>query len=113
MPNALTSAQLDSAKTMIDQGNGYANLAKGVVECTTLTGGSTAQNFMTQSAATQGVTLTATQVANIEIGMAKVYFDSLKTVADVKGYVNEDWSYKAALAGHSAVFKDNQLGPQT
>lgn len=51
MPNALTTAQLNSTKAMIDkgdlvafynymnsQGYGYANLVKGVVECSLLDG---------------------------------------------------------------------------
>ena len=67
MPNTLTTAQLNDAKTMIATGNvvgfynyltsegyGYANLGKEVVECTLLTGGWTAQNFMVQEAMQEG-----------------------------------------------------------
>lgn len=70
MPNSLTTSQLTSAKVMITNGNilgfynymasqgyGYANLAKGVVECTLLSGGSTAQNYMMQETARSGITL--------------------------------------------------------
>lgn len=129
MPNTLTIAQLNSVKTMIDrgdlvgfynymssQGYGYANLAKGVVECSTLSGGSTAQNFMTQMAVEQGIKLTADKVVKIEIDMAMGYFSSLMAIAtDLKsnGVVNRDVMYDEALKFHSAVFKNNQLDPST
>jgi len=73
MANSLTTAQLTSAKAMIINGDvigfynymagqgygyGYANLAKGVVECTLLSGGSTAQNYMVQEAARRGIIMT-------------------------------------------------------
>ena len=86
MANILTTAQLQDARIMIDNGNlkgfydymasngyGYANLAKGVVDCTTLSGGTTAQNFMAQAAAAKGISLSGDLIRKTEIDMAYVY----------------------------------------
>jgi hypothetical protein len=123
MPKSLAPTDLQTAKTLLDSGNlvsfygylssqgyGYANLASGVVECTTLSGGTTAQSFMMQAAAQQGVTLTAISVGKIEMGMATGYYNYLLASGAASG---TDMSYQVALKLHTDVFAANGLGPQT
>jgi hypothetical protein len=124
MPNSLTLQQLKNAQAMIDrgdlkgfydymygQGYGYANLAKGVVECSASTGGAFALQYMTQVAKDHGINLTAQQVAKIEIGMANGYLDTLIAMANKnnKGFVNQDINGEQALQFHNKVFDNNQL----
>ncbi len=118
MPNLLTTAQLIGAKAMIADGNvlgfydymasqgyGYANLAKGVVECTLLSGGSTAQNFMVQEAARRGITMTEQKVLDVERIMAYGYVDTLIENARAGGTVNLDIRYREALDFHTSGFE--------
>ena len=127
MLNPLTTAKLQAAKTMIDQGDlvgfynymyaqghGYANLAKGVVECTLPSGGSTALQFITQAAKDQGVNLTAAQVAQIEIDMAYGYANKLIDIAEASGGVlGRVINFQETLAFHSDVLVKAQLDPST
>lgn len=121
MPNSLTTVQLLSAQAMItsgdvlgfynymaSQGYGYANLAKGVVECTLLSGGSTAQNFMVQEAERRGITLSDQKVFDVERVMANGYIKTLIDKSSLQGgngAVNLDISYQDALAFHTGGFQ--------
>jgi hypothetical protein len=125
MPNTLTTSQLLSAQAMITNGNvlgfydymasqgyGYANLAKGVVECTLLSGGSTAQNFMTQEAARRGISMTEQQVHSVERVMAQGFIGTLianSRVPGANGVVNQDVAYGEALAFHTSGFQSLSL----
>lgn len=131
MPNTLTTAQLRTAQSMITSGNvtgfynymagqgyGYANLALGVVQCSFLSGGSTAQNYMVIQAAQMGITLTPSQVGAIEVNMANQYINTLiglsqarATDGSVVGVVSRDWNYNEALTGHNAGFTALSLPP--
>lgn len=122
MPNSLTTAHLTTAQTMITNGNllgfysymasqgyGYADLARGVVECTLLSGGSTAQNFMLQEAARRGITMTEQQVIAVEKAMAQGYIGTLIANSELSGAneaVNQDITYTEALAFHTKGFQD-------
>lgn len=122
MPSTLTTAQLNDAKTMIATGNvvgfynylasqgyGYANLGKGVVECTLLTGGSTAQNFMVQEATRRGITMTEGQVLAVEKVMAEGYINTLIKNSESTGSVNTDVLFREALDFHTKGFQQLSL----
>jgi hypothetical protein len=124
MPNPLTTTELQAARTMIDQGNlvgfynymynqgyGYANLAKGVVECTTESGGSAALQFITQAAKEQGVILTAAQVGQMEVRMAYAYADKLIEIAEPTGSVTRVPNFEETLIFHSEVLAIYGLNP--
>ena len=122
MPNQLTTQQLTNAKAMIANGNitgfynymysqgyGYANLAKGVVECSLSSGGATALQYMTDVAKQAGITLTAQKVAKIELEMAYGYVNTLLRIAGESGVVSSDITGRQALKFHNDVFDNNHL----
>ncbi|MDI2590608.1 hypothetical protein POF45_04060 [Pseudomonas sp. 681] len=116
MPKTLTTAQLETAKAMIgsgtptelsnfydymyQQGYGYAALANGVVNCQWATG-TTAQNYMINSAGAQGVILDAAAIQKIEAGMANGYINTLLGYANSTGSTSQDISAEDALSIHS------------
>jgi hypothetical protein len=131
MPNTLTTAQLQVLTNQLAttspgaanfqsvvngvysqlaaQGYGYANLAAGLVTCSTLSG-KVAQNFMANFASAQGSSLSNAQIQNIELGMANAYIDALSAMSKASGAVNTDITYQQALQFHTAVFASNHLG---
>ncbi len=125
MPNRLTTEKLQAAKAMItdgrvldfynymaSQGYGYANLAKGVVECSLLSGGSTAQAFMTVRAAELGIPLPPEKVVAVEREMATRYADRLIELSRADGAggaVSRDWTFAEALQGHNDGFRAQGL----
>jgi hypothetical protein len=112
MSNILSLAQLQQQQLLLSnggikavasfysymsaQGYGYANLSGGLVTCPTLPG-NVALNFMTAVAAENGVALTQSQVANIELQMAEGYISALISNASKKGSTSSDISYQQAL----------------
>ena len=133
MPNALTAAQLQGYLSQLaetspgssnfesvvngvysqlsQQGYGYANLAAGLVTCSTLSG-NVAQNFMANYASSQGVALSSSQIQKIELDMANAYVNTLLQMASAPngdGTVSTDITYQQAAQFHSAVFTSDGL----
>ena len=92
MPNPLTTDELNQAKTLLnsgttaaekksalnsfyqymsDQGYGYADLAQGLVNGSTMSG-NTALDFLQNAANAQGVTLSNQDVQNIEMTFLRI-----------------------------------------
>ena len=95
---------------MYNLGYGYANLAKGVVECSLEAGGATALQYVTDVAKQNGINLTTTQVAKIEIDMAYGYANTLiKIAGEGGGVVNREITGDEALTLHNIGFDNNGL----
>lgn len=120
MPSTLTTGQLQYAKSLLSdgtpeamnsfyaymsgQGYGYANLAIGLINCSTFSG-NTAQAFMLNAAQQQGLSLTANQISNIELTMAYGYINTLIGNSNGNnGTVTQDVTYQQALQFHSDAF---------
>lgn len=127
MANALTIEQLEAAKTtyldagnlsgfytyMAGQGYNYAKLAGGLVDGTSGSG-AVALGFMKQSAAAQGVTLTDTQISQIEQRMAYAWVEALDAEGRQSGgAVSNDLSYAATAQFHTKTFSKFGLLPET
>jgi YD repeat-containing protein len=92
-------------------GYGYAGLAEGVVTDSSLSG-VTAYQYLLNSAAAQGVTLTPTDIGNIENSLATSYAQTLIDSAQ-NGVITQDISFSQAQDFHTADFAEFGLGPQT
>lgn len=98
---------------MADQGYRYALLASKVVAGFSFSG-DIAQNFLLETAKSEGVSLTTNQVPELEQSMALGWVDALCSVADTapQGKVDADLTYVQTLAFHTRVFAGFGLGPQ-
>jgi hypothetical protein len=130
MATTLTVAQLQDLGTEINNGSltldqfyqqmasygyQYASLADGVVNQNTFSGAE-AVNFMTASAAQQGITLTNAQISSLETAMAIGWLNEMQTVAGQNGgSISSDLNFAQTEAFHTQVFSESGLGlgPQT
>ncbi|HSH96827.1 MAG: calcium-binding protein [Methylophilaceae bacterium] len=125
-PNALSQANLDYARGLLDnagasamydyldsQGYGYAAFANGVAKDNSIEG-SVAISFMKEQAANQGDPLTTSDVSSIVHDMAQGYINGLQNQIQQPGdKVTTDISFQDAQAFHDQVFQDHGLSPET
>ncbi len=126
MPINLTAADLAQAQALLNQGqisamytylaergDSYAMLANGVATGNTLSGAA-AIEFMRNTAAQQGKTLSDADINTIRREMADGYLATLQTIAgneSTNGSVTRQISFNEAQQFHNTVFNDRQLGP--
>jgi hypothetical protein len=128
MPNAITT-QLLQAQSILNSGSegalqlfytqmskagyGYATLALGIINNSTLAG-SSAQAFLDNAASSQGVTLTPSQTTTIEMGLANAYVSTLinDSLNNPSASGITDITYQEAYTFHANVYAANGVSAE-